>query len=86
MIRFAGRSEARSFIVGTEVGMLYRLEKLYPDKRFLAASPQAICANMKKITLEKVLSSLETLEPVVTVPPEIADRARSSIQRMVGIG
>jgi quinolinate synthase len=86
MIRYAGRSEASSFIVGTEVGMIYRLERLYPDKRFIAASPHALCPNMKKITLEKVLSSLENLEPVITVPPPIADRARTSILRMVEIG
>jgi quinolinate synthase len=86
MIRYAGSSEARSFIVGTETGMIYRLQKLYPDKRFVAASRHATCPNMKKITLEKIVTSLETMEPVITVPPPIADRARESILRMVEIG
>ncbi|HER43298.1 MAG TPA: quinolinate synthase NadA [Candidatus Eisenbacteria bacterium] len=86
MIRYAGESRAETFIVGTEVGMVYRLSKLYPEKRFIAASRQAICPNMKKITLEKVLSSLETLEPAVSVPDEIADRARRAIERMIEIG
>lgn len=86
MIGFAGESRATTFIVGTEVGMIYRLSSLYPEKRFVEASPHAICPNMKKITLEKVLSSLEEEEPVVTVPDEIAARARRSIERMVEIG
>ena len=86
MIRFAGESRARTFIIGTEIGMVYRLSSLYPEKRFIEASRHAICPNMKKITLEKVLSSLEKQEPVVTVPGDIADRARRSIKRMVEIG
>ena len=86
MIRFAGEARAKTFIVGTEAGMVYRLSTLYPEKEFIAASSQAICRNMKKITLEKVLSSLEEMEPVVTVPEEIADRARRPIERMIEIG
>ncbi len=86
MIRFAGESAAGTFIVGTEVGMVYRLEKLYPEKRFIPASAQAVCPNMKKISLEKILASLESLEPVIEVAPDIAERARSSIARMIEIG
>ena len=86
MIRYAGESEAETFIVGTEVGMCYRLEKLYPEKTFIPASPNAICPNMKKITLEKILASLETLGPVITVPAETADAARTAIERMIEIG
>jgi quinolinate synthase len=86
MLRFVSKSTASTFIVGTETGMVYRLEKLYPDRRFIPASAQAVCPNMKKISLEKVLASLETLAPVVTVAPEVARLARSSIERMVEIG
>ena len=86
MIGFAGECKAGTYIVGTEAGMVYRLSSLYPDKRFIAASPLAICPNMKKITLEKILSSLENQEPVVTVPAATADRARRSIERMIEIG
>ena len=86
MIRFAGESKAKTFIVGTEVGMVYRLQKEYPDKTFIPASPRAVCDNMKKITLEKVLASLERLEPVITVEPEIADKARNAIERMIETG
>jgi quinolinate synthase len=85
MIRFAGESDATTFIVGTEVGMIYRLQREYPGKKFIPAASGMLCPNMKKITLEKILRSLETLEPVVTVPPEIAARARRSIERMVEI-
>ncbi len=86
MLSYAGERDADTFIVGTEVGMCYRLEKAYPDKRFIPASPRATCKNMKKISLEKVLSSLENLEPVVSVPPDIAKRAKSAIEKMVEIG
>jgi quinolinate synthase len=86
MIKFAGQSDAKTFIVGTEVGMCYRLEKLYPGKKFIPASPNAVCPNMKKISLEKILASLETLGPVVEVPEETADAARIAIERMIEIG
>jgi quinolinate synthase len=86
MMRFAGESDADTFVVGTETGMVYRLESLYPEKRFIPASAQAICPNMKKISLEKILSSLESLGPVIEVAKDIADRARSSIERMIEIG
>ena len=65
--------------------MCYRLEKLYPEKTFIPASPNAICPNMKKISLEKILASLEDLEPVITVPKETADAARSAIEQMIEI-
>ena len=85
MIRYAGESGASSFIVGTEVGMVYRLQKEYPGKEFIPASPHAICPNMKKITLEKIQKSLQNLDPVITVPPHIAERARGAILKMIEI-
>ncbi|MBN1163766.1 MAG: quinolinate synthase NadA [Candidatus Krumholzibacteriota bacterium] len=86
MIDFAGKDPAGTFIVGTEVGMVYRLQKLYPGKRFLPASPRALCPNMKKITLEKVLTALESLEPVIRVAPDTARAARAAIERMLKTG
>ncbi len=85
MMRYVGESDATTFIVGTEVGMIYRLQRAYPGKEFIPAGSGMFCPNMKKITLEKILRSLETLAPVVTVPPDIAARARRSIERMVEI-
>ncbi len=86
MIRYAGESAATAFIVGTEVGMVYRLKKEYPGKEFIPAAAGMLCRNMKKITLEKILRSLETLEPVITVPEETAALARGAIERMIAIG
>ncbi len=83
MIRYAGKSDAPAFIVGTEIGMVYRLAKLYPDKHFVPASPNAVCPNMKKISLEKIARSLETLQPVIAVAPDTAAAAQLSIERMI---
>jgi quinolinate synthase len=86
MIRRPGQSQAEEFIVATEVGILYRLRKAYPDRRFLAADERASCQFMKMTTLPKVLHSLREMEHRITVPPEIAQRARLAIERMVSIG
>ncbi len=86
MIRHAGENPASVFIVATEVGMTYRLRTLFPKKTFIPASREAVCPNMKKITLEKIALSLETLGPIVKVPKETADAARRSIEQMVSIG
>ena len=83
MIAYVEKSPARTFIVGTEIGMVYRLQKKFPDRAFVPASKHALCPNMKKITLEKVAASLETLEPVIAVPASVADRARRAIRRMI---
>jgi quinolinate synthase len=72
-----------AFIVCTEEGMLHRLRKEAPDKSFMTPSARCVCPNMKLITVEKILWSLQDLEPRITVPKEIADRARSAIERMV---
>ena len=85
MGRHAKASKSREFIIGTEVGMLYRLKKDNPDKEFYPLSEKAICQNMKKTSLDKVLEALQTLEPRVTVPEEIANRARKSIERMLAV-
>ncbi len=86
MIRFARQTEAREIVVGTEVGLIHRLNKENPDKTFFPASEQAVCPNMKLITLEKVLWSLEEMAPEVTVPEEIRIRAKRAVDRMLGIG
>lgn len=83
MSRYAKNSPDKAFIIGTETGIIHRLKKENPDKLFYPASDKAICADMKKITLEKVLHSLETLSHEITVAPEIMDKARRSIERML---
>jgi quinolinate synthase len=78
-------SKAPEFVVATEVGILHRLKKEYPDRTFIPASADAICGYMKKITLEKVLWSLQDLKYEVSVPPKIAAKAKKAIDRMVAI-
>lgn len=85
MIRRAAASPAREFIIGTEVGIIHRLQAQNPDKTFYAASRRLVCPNMKRTTLEKVLWSLEDMTNVITVDPVIADKARVSIDRMLSL-
>ena len=83
MSRYIKNSDEKEFIIGTEIGIIHRLKKENPDKIFHPASEKAICEDMKVITLEKVLWSLENLSHEITVPPDIADKARRSIERML---
>ena len=85
MVEHARHSPASTFIVATEVGIIHRMERLAPGKRFLPASRAAVCQYMKRITPEKVLQSLETLSPRITVEPTIAARARRAIDRMMEV-
>jgi quinolinate synthase len=86
MIKRPGISPANEFIVATENGILHRLRRENPTKTFIPASERAICAYMKVTTLPKVLRSLQTLEHQITVPADVAARARRAIERMVAIG
>ena len=85
MIRYARQSKASSFIVGTEVGMRYPLEKACPDKVFHMASLRMRCDDMKKITLTDIVRCLETLEGEVKVPEDIRQPALKSVERMIAI-
>jgi quinolinate synthase len=86
MLRFARGSEAETFIVATETGMLHPLAKENPGKEFIPANRAATCRYMKMITLPKLRDALRDLKPVVRVDPELAERARVPIDRMVAIG
>jgi len=83
MIRYATREDVKELIVGTEVEILHRLNKENPGKKFYPASKKAICPNMKKITLEKILDSLEALTPEVKVPESIRVKALIPVERML---
>ena len=85
IIRYAAREDVSEMIVGTELGIIHRLSKENPDKKFIPISEQAICPNMKLITLEKVLWSLEDMSPVVKVPEEIRLKAKAAVDRMLAI-
>jgi len=85
MIRYAGESEKKSFIVGTEVGLLYALQTANPGKKFYPASVGMECIDMKRITIEDVARSLEFMEGEVKVPENIRQPALKAVQRMIDL-
>lgn len=86
MFAFAAKSDARDFIVGTELGIGHGLAKANPTKCFHFPTDETICPNMKVITLEKVVASLQTLEPRITVDEDVRLRALAAVERMVELG
>ena len=86
MIKRPALSDADEFIVATEVGILHRLRRENPSKRFFAANEKASCAYMKVTTLPKVKRALEHMQHRITVPAPVASRARRAIERMIAIG
>jgi len=86
ILKFAQKTEAKEIIVGTEVGIIHRLKKENPEKTFIPASKKAVCPNMKRINLEKVLWSLQDMSSEVRVPEEIRSRAKRAVDRMLEIG
>jgi len=82
---YCRESDAEEFIIGTENGMLYRLSQEIPGKKFYPALPVSDCPTMQLPTLDKILLSLEDMEYPVTVEPDIADKARKALQRMLAI-
>jgi len=85
MSGYCRRSDAREFVIGTEMGLLYRLRKENPGKVFHLASRALICPNMKLTALEDVRDALETLSPVVTVPPDIREKAKAALEAMLRV-
>ena len=85
MCKFARESAAKTILVGTEVGILHRLQRENPDKTFVPVSDALVCPNMKKSTLENVAEALREMKTVVTVPEDIARKARQAIEAMLAI-
>lgn len=85
MCRYIKESEAEDIIVGTEIGIIHRLRKESPGKRFVPVSEQAICPRMKLISLEKILWSLEAIAPEVKVQEETRLKAKAAVDRMLEI-
>jgi quinolinate synthase len=85
MYEYARKSPARKFIVGTEMGILYRLRRENPEKEFILPTGKLICPNMKLTSLEDVLKCLETMSPEITVPADIRDKAKVSLDRMLAV-
>lgn len=85
MIKHVCSAPDKEFIIGTEIGILHQMKKKCPDKKCYPLSSQAICINMKRTTLAKVCESLELLRPRITVPEDVANRARNAIERMLAV-
>lgn len=85
MAQFSKETPAKEIIVGTEVGIIYRLKKDNPDKEFYPASERAVCPNMKRTTQEKILWSLQELKEEVRVSDDIRRRAIMAIEKMLKI-
>lgn len=83
IIKYASESEAREFIVSTEMGVFYELKRRNPGKRFYTAGNMQICPNMKKISLDKVIDVLEHEAPEVCMKPELMENAHKPMLRML---
>lgn len=83
MVRRARETTAKTIIVGTEEGLVQRIQRENPEKKFILAKKYAICGPMKRITLENLYFALINEEPVVEVPTDIANHARIAIERML---
>jgi quinolinate synthase len=82
MCRYAQESNAKTFIVGTEEGIMHRLKKENPNKEFILAYEGAVCPNMKLTTLDRLYASLKEEKNIIKVPEPIAKKARASLERM----
>jgi quinolinate synthase len=85
IIKYVCSSDKHEFIIGTEVGILHRIKKECPDKQCYPLSDRAVCRNMKKTDLSKVYAALLHLSPRITVPEDIATKARTAIDRMLAL-
>jgi quinolinate synthase len=86
MVREAQVTDKKHVILGTEEGIIHRLNKLNPETLFVTVKDHAICSNMKKIDLPKVLRSLEEVKFRVEVPEDTRIRAKGAIEKMISIG
>jgi quinolinate synthase len=85
MMQHSKKSESSKFVVATETGIMYRMKKENPDKMFIPVKENAVCKYMKKITIEKVVDSLLHKRYEIKVPKNVADKARTAIERMLTI-
>ncbi|MDF1537088.1 MAG: quinolinate synthase NadA [bacterium] len=85
MYTFARESAAKEIIIGTELGVLYRMRKESPGKTFIPLSKNMICPNMKLTRLEDIRDALVNMEPVVTVPEDVRVKAKEALDRMLAV-
>ena len=86
IIDFASKSSEKKFIIGTEMGVLYRLKQDNPEKTFYLMSPGLVCPNMKKTSLQSVYASLQEMKHVIELDDDIMGRARKALDKMLSIG
>jgi quinolinate synthase len=84
MVTYIKNSTNTEFIIGTERELVHRLERENPNKRFY--HPDAVCPQMKRITLDKVITCLKRLEPKISLPDKIIADARIPLEKMIKIG
>ena len=82
---YIAKSPAHTFIIGTEVGMIYKLKKDHPTKRFVMPTEQFVCQTMKMMTLGWVAHALEVLEHKIEIPEDIRARAEVTLRRMMDL-
>jgi quinolinate synthase len=85
ILQFCRENKHKKFIVATEEGVRYMLELESPDKEFIFASKYLVCPNMKVNNLKKLANALETMQPEIYLPEDVADRARASLERMLQV-
>jgi len=83
IIDYTSSSKKTSFIIGTECGVMYKIKQISPDKELVLADSELICPNMKSITLDKILNSLETMQTQITVPEDIRAKAAVALEKMI---
>ena len=83
MLKYAKNSSAKRFIIATETGIIHALKKQNPEAEFIAAGDRAVCPNMKRMTLGKIVWSLEDMQYKITVPEKIRTKAKKALDRMV---
>jgi quinolinate synthase len=86
MLKYAGQSTSKEFIIGTEVGLLHRLNRENPDKTFIPATRYAVCPNMKMNTLGSIIRALTRNEHVIKIPEDIRVKAKLALDRMLEVG
>jgi quinolinate synthase len=86
MLKYAAQSSSKEFIIGTEIGLLHRLNRENPGKKFIPATRYAVCPNMKMNTVGSIIRALERNEHVIKVPEDIRKRAKLALDRMLEVG
>jgi quinolinate synthase len=85
MCNYAKESNAKTFIVGTEAGLLHRLKNENPQKQFILGYNDAVCPNMKLTTIDRLYAALKEEKHLVTVPRPVANKARKALEKMLDV-